>query len=364
MTSQQQQQRTRIALTSCDYFVGHETASHLLRNHRRELNNCQLVCVGVHLERMRDLERHGAEIVQINPDDINQMTAIFRGCECVVLEPIPENNRVHTTKRTMEAIKNANVRNVLLLSCAATESNDKWKHLGEFAEIERDFKHANFNWHCVLRTEFSQNWFHAWSYTVEDKGQFPLSTGRDRKFAPIRVDDVCYAIKEILRGDETCSLLGGNFKSVSGPNQHNRQTYTLTGPESLNGPRMVEELNRVIQGARVNYVDVDRNQMEQILRALRDEKRQQRVPRQQQPLQQQRATRQQNDEDDEDPRDQFDGQPTETQIQTTLDYFEYVKAGKADRTTDDLRKITGREGQRLEAFFRDNAAEFRPRRQE
>jgi len=74
----------------------------------------------------------------------------------------------------------------------------------------------------------------------------------------------------------------------------------------------------------------------------------------------QRRARPQGGEDD---RNRFEDQPTETQIQTILDHFEWVKAGNADRTTDDLKRITGRDGQRVESFFRDNANEFRPRRE-
>jgi len=235
----------------------------------------------------------------------------------------------------MEAIRKANVRRVILISCAGAETNDKLRHLHEYAEIEKEFRNQGYNWQCVLRNEFPQNWFHAWAQPVEDKGQFPLSTGRDRKFAPVRLEDVCCALKDIIRGEE------------SNNNRHNKQIYTLTGPETLNGPKIVEELNQVVQG-RVNYQDVDRQQMERILRSLREREEAQRGGR----------------DDDDSNRDYFEGQPTDCQIQTILDYFEYVKSGKADRTTEDLRKLTGREGQRVEQFFKEHASEFRPRRQE
>jgi len=225
---------------------------------------------------------------------------------------------------------------VILLSNAAADSNEDSKYLHEFAEIEREFKNCGYNWNCILRTEFPQNWFHAWSRAVEDKGEFPLSTGQDRRFAPIRIEDISCAIKDIVRGNEN----SGVITKMWGGNRHNNQTYTLTGPESATGPRIVDELNRAVQ-ARVTFKDVDRNQMEQILRALRDEDPQKKQDRGR----------------------YFEGQPTDVQILSILDYFDYVKAGRADRTTDDLRKITGRDGQRVETFFKDHASEFRPQRQ-
>jgi len=339
MTSQQRS--NRIALTSCDYFAGHELARNFLNIHRRELENCRVVCTGVHLDRMKDLERQGAELAQINPDDINQMEEVYRNCDWVVLRPMPEYNRVETTKRVMDAIKRANVKQVILLSNAAADSNEDSKYLHEFAEIEREFKNCGYNWNCILRTEFLQNWFHAWSYRVEDKGELALSTGQDRRFAPIRIEDISCAVKDIVRGNENNSTI----TKLLGGKKHNNQTYTLTGPECTTGPRIVEALNHAVQ-ARVNFKDVDRNQMEQILRALRDDN-----------LQKKKR------EGDEDHRRYFEGQPTDVQILTLLDYFDYVKAGRADRTTDDLRKITGRDGQRVESFFRDHASEFRPQRQ-
>lgn len=348
MTSQQQR-HNKVTMTSCDYFGGHELAHHLLRAHRKELEGCQFVCTGTHLERMKDLERQGAEIAQIKPDDIKQMEEVFRNCDWVVLVPIPESNRVETTKYIMEAIKRANVKHVILVSHAGADSNDKLRHLYHYAEIEKEFKNHSFNWNCIIRNEFAQNWFHAWSFQVEEKGQFPLSISQDRRFAPIRIEDISCAVKDILRGDSS-----GSTPNLVGSNKHNKQTYTLTGPELVTGNKIVDELNRAVNGG-VTYTDVDRLQMERILRALRD-REQQAKPR----LQQQRQT----GGEDENNRSYFEGQPTEAQIQTILDYFDVVRAGQADRTTEDLRKITGRDGQRLESFFRDNAAEFRPRRQE
>jgi len=340
-------------MTGCDYFSGHELARHLLRNYRREIEGCRLICTGVHLDRMKDLERQGAEIVQIRPDDVRQMEEVFRNCDWAVVDPMPEQNRVETTKRVLEAIKKANVKHVILISCAGAENSERWRHLHEYAEIEREFLSLNFNCHTIVRTEFPQNWFHAWAYPVEDKGQFPLSTGQEKRFAPIRIEDVSCALKDILRGEESTGVKS-ILPAILGGNRHHKQCYTLTGPEALNGPRIVDELNRVVQG-NVNYVDVDRNQMERILRELRD--------REQQRLQQQpRGVRPQSGEDDDRNR-RFEGQPTDTQINTILDHFEWVKAGHGDRTTDDLKKITGRDGQRVESFFRDNAAEFRPRRE-
>jgi len=219
--------------------------------------------------------------------------------------------------------------------------------LYEFAEIEREFKNRGYNWTCILRTEFPQDWFHAWSYPVEAKGEFPLYIGQDRKFAPIRIADLSCAVKDIVRENENTSTVA----KMLGGNKHNNQTYTLTGPESATGPRIVEALNRAVQ-ANVTFKDVDRNQMEQVLRSLRDDE-----------PQKQRYTRSQAREGADDNRRYFEGQPTDVQILTILDFFDYVKAGKADRVTDDLRKITGRDGQRVETFFKDNSSEFRPQRQ-
>jgi len=341
----QQQRSCRVAITGCDYFCGHEMARHFLENHK-EHENCRIICMGTHVDRMKDLERQGAEVVKTNPEDMKHMEETFRECDWVLMEAIPEHNRVESAKRMMEAAKKANVKNVILMSCAGAEGNEKLRHLHEFCEMEKEFKRCNFNWHCIVRVEFVQNWFHAWAQPVEDKGQFPLSTGSDRKFAPIRIEDVCCAVRDIMCGEES----GRGVVNVAGSNKHNKQTYTLTGPEAVTGHKIVDELNNVIQG-RVTYHDVDRNQMEKILRSLRDRD-------------QTCAARPQSSDEIEQNRRYFEGQPTDCQINTILDYFEHVKQGKADRTTDDLKKITGKEGQRIERFFKDNAAEFRPRRQE
>ncbi|CAG8615603.1 19809_t:CDS:2, partial [Cetraspora pellucida] len=50
------------------------------------------------------------------------------------------------------------------------------------------------------------------------------------------------------------------------------------------------------------------------------------------------------------------------EIELILDVLDYVKEGKADRVSDDYKRITGKKPTRIKSFFEDNAESFRPGR--
>jgi len=288
----------------------------------------------------------------LEPDNVKSMEKLFKEADMVILQPIPEDRRVETTKRIMEAIHQAKVKMVVLMSFAGCEDNDhNLKSLREFYEIEKDFRKFDFKCWTIVRPEFPQDWLLLWSPYVENNGTLPLSTGREQQFPPIRMQDVTCALKEIIKRDIE-EVTGGQGK-------HHGQCYHLTGPETMNQQKCVEELNRGISSnVQVKTEPVDRNRMEEILRELRDRRQvggceQAKAAGQQQPV---RAT------EKCDRVRAFQGQPTDKQIQTLCDYFEHVKNGNADKVTHDLKKLTGRDGCRIEGFFKDNADHFTPNR--
>ncbi len=89
--------------------------------------------------------------------------------------------------------------------------------------------------HSLFRLEFLHQYFHLWSNYAEKHRQLLLPIKEDTEICPVDITDVCKVI-EILLIDSKSQ----QYKDLS--DQHDGQVYTLTGPETVHGKRLVEFL--------------------------------------------------------------------------------------------------------------------------
>jgi len=318
MTTPNPSNKSTVVITGCDYYLGNEMAHQLLLEHGNDFK-----CVATILsrpERGDRLKKAGAEIRQINYQDENTLVKAFEGeIDWVLLIPDAEDNRVQNTKMLVDAMQKAGkVCNVAMFSPAGADTKSNLVQLREFKEMENYVKEKGKNY-VFLRSLWINNVFHLWSKHVMEHGQFPLTLDQNQKFAPLQIEDVVEAVHTI-----TCS----SDKS-RGTTGHIGKTYILTGPEKISGPQVVESLNRAIGEGNVQYQTISREELQKYLQSVRGENER-----------------------------LFPGQPTDKQIQTYLDEFDWIKSGEGDIKTDDLKKLTGHEGQKVEEFFKRNSAEF------
>ncbi|RUP50969.1 hypothetical protein BC936DRAFT_136785 [Jimgerdemannia flammicorona] len=316
-----------VVVTGGDYFLGNALATQLLTKGKDDFGRLSVTLV--HPERGQRLKNAGAELKQINYDDESSLVNAFNGdVDWVVLIPDPEEDtRVQNTKRLIDAIQKAGkvgktgkAANVILVSVAGADSKEGNQHK-EFLDLETYLKEKEKN-RVVLRTAWISNIFHLWSKYVAVNNKFPLTLEPNQKFAPIQLEDVARAIRAIIVKQNNSDGAG-----------HRGQTYTLTGPEQVDGPRIVEPLNRVIGEGKVEYVTLKREELENYLRSLRDS-------------------------DNEHLKNTFPSQPTDKQIQTILDELDWIRSGKANFRTEDLKNLIGGEGEKVEEFFKRHSAEF------
>ncbi|RUP47245.1 hypothetical protein BC936DRAFT_145957 [Jimgerdemannia flammicorona] len=308
-----------LVITSGDQYIGNEFAHHMLTEYRADFRRLSVTLV--HPERGRCLRRSGAELKPIDYKNENSLVAAFGGeVDWVLLVPDSlDDNRVENTKKLVDAMQRAGqVANVIFISVAGAEAQN-WNQMKELLELENYVKQKGKNW-VILRTTWISNIFHLWGEYVVVNGKFPLTLEPNQKFSPIQHEDITRAVHAIIHGDTH--------------RHHQGKTYTLTGPEQvgniLDGPEIVDRLNRAIGNGRVEYLTVKREVLENYLKSRRDGA-------------------------DDKLKDLFEGQPTDKQTQTLLDELEWVRAGQADFTTDDLKNLIGSDGQKLEevsALFR------------
>lgn len=319
--SNQPRQRTSIGITSADYYFSHELARELLE---RQGNAYERVVLTVRdPKRVEGIAKHPNLVIKVvDGQDQNKTVEALKNLDWVILVPEPEDSRVQLSQKIIEASQQAGVKNILLQSSAAAEASQA--SLKEFKQIEQKLQQTGLNW-TIFRNQFVQNWFHLWSYAVQDRNEFPI-TFQEKKLVPVLIQDIVRATHELASKKE----LG---------KQHKGQIYTFTGPEKLSGTELVRELNEALEVDEENEVKVrkvSRQELEKYLRDLRESSdRNGRLGR------------------------KLQGQPTEKQIQTILDWFDWVNTGQAETQTDHLRQLIGKNGERIQKFFQANQAEFR-----
>jgi len=307
-------QQSSIAVSGADYFFAHEITRHLLKDQKK--NYKSIVAVVEHQERAKELEVQGAEIRQASLDDENALTKAYQDIQIVWLCPPPTEQRLQRTERIIKSLKAAKVQNIILHSLAAAEAKQQ-QSLREFQEIENLVKQSGINY-VILRNQWCINWLHLLAPAVQEKGSFPIPLQQGKEFYPIHVVDIARASQEITKG---------------GVEKHKGQVYLLNGPERVDAQKLVEELNRAVSGSNAQLKTVSDDEFEQYLSSLRNKKI----------------------------HPGLKDQPTDVQIKTLTEMFEWINSGEGCKESNDLKKIIGNDGTKVQTFFKDHAAEFRGR---
>jgi hypothetical protein len=243
------------------------------------------------------------------------------GVHAVVLHPFTFQTEEGLNQKSLtvmtEVLKQQSY-NVVLLSDAGVGKNDR-KQIKEQGEIERKIK-ERVPQSTILRTAFLTDYFRLWGPEVSENSRFSLLSGKDKNHGFVNLEDVTQCIRNL---------------TIQQEQKHHGQTYTLTGPELLDGPRVVDELRKAISNkSDIKYVPIQRQQMEQYLRDVRDKKR------------------------IGGGNHIFEDQPTRLQINQICDVLEWIESGSANIKSDDCKRINNREPQKVEQFFREFANDF------
>ncbi|KAF8933213.1 hypothetical protein BGZ47_010967 [Haplosporangium gracile] len=301
-------QEPTLAITNCDSFEGQTLALALADylEHKHKMSEGgrhrdqpshplepvvpQLVCLAREKNKCGDLnKRESCKVVQISYEDPNTIAIALRGIQTVVFIPEIEPQRVDWADRVIDAMKQEKVMRCVAISSIGTDVPDK-DQLDRFRRVEDRIKKDLPRW-SILREGFPFQALFYWIPMVQDQGVLGMPIKRDIEFAPLDITDLGRALISVTfpskhhpggghdgdHGDiqkglakltltshpNTHSLIHAEHESIStvpvipltlvtatgprdGTDRHDGQIYTLTGPETVTGPKLADALTRAL----------------------------------------------------------------------------------------------------------------------
>ncbi|KAF9350225.1 hypothetical protein BGX34_001346 [Mortierella sp. NVP85] len=261
-----------LAITACDSFEGQTLAIKLAKYLAKHHHDTKLlICLARDPEKcgyLKDLPN--CKLVKISYDDPTSVAIAIRDIQTVVLVPEIEDKRVDWANSFVDVMTQENVVRCILISSIGTD--DKREHLERFVRVEEKVKGSIKRW-TILREGFPFQALFYWIPMMRDQGVLGMPIKPEIEFAPLELGNLGDALvsvifptrrvdcdddqdqkndcskpdEEIFHSTAACeealpplSIEENDLKRFDG------QIYTLTGPERTTGPKLVEELNRVL----------------------------------------------------------------------------------------------------------------------
>ncbi|KAI9137989.1 hypothetical protein BKA69DRAFT_1094312 [Paraphysoderma sedebokerense] len=224
--------------------------------------------------------------------------------DVVILIPPSTDDKKQVTTNLIEACKKCNVGYVVLVSCVGVDEGVESgkKRLSEFKEFEDKVRNAGFKSYCIVRPSFYTQNLLLYAKQMREKAIIPIPAGRGA-FTPIDLHDVAYCLEKI------CHTIDQS---------HHGQTYTIMGPENVDGPGLAELATKAT-GVNYDYLDIKPDQAENLLKSVKDE-----------------------------------FQLDEAEMDVLLEMYDLIRDKKLEYFTDDLRRIFGNNGSGIEKFLDTN----------
>ncbi|ORZ09674.1 hypothetical protein BCR41DRAFT_134375 [Lobosporangium transversale] len=304
-----------LAITACDSYEGRllaeALATHLeeqyFQNSLQDSFNGslpQLICLARDIEKVGDIkERPVCKVIQINYDHPESLTIALRGTQTVVLVPEIEPQREEWANNLVDAMVQEKVLRCIVISSIGTDAKDK-DQLRRFSTVEDKVKGSIQRW-TILREGFPFQALFYWAEMVQKEGILGMTIRQDIEFAPLDIANLGDALVAVMfpsatdhqqvydedrEGDnrKVCNItkpitadLTGLVEPTGGTDRFDGQIYTLTGPETVTGPKLADELTRALKQKGcssadddniplpINYKIIDRNTLKEYLCRLR-----------------------------------------------------------------------------------------------
>lgn len=378
--------KNTITITNCDSYGGQSLACYFLQESERQGRGHTTIKVTArdrkHCENLREM---GAKVYEVDFEKPETLRQAFRDCDYVVLIPEITESRLRDAERTIEALEQERVRNVLLQSFLGADTKETDLHqLREYGRIEQMFMERLGDRKdicvCIFRYAFLQQLFLLWAPMIDQERRLRLNIGQNGRLSPVDLCDIVRATYDMFsgkHGKEKSSCPFGiqkqdqGFQLVPLDQRHHKQRYTLTGPETLEGEDIARRLDNALKERRdIRFEDEDRREMRRYFDRLRTDQLFARQCSEQErncgrPLSEVLSSAFGGSEawKHHKGKDRYHGHPrrehlTETKIELILDMLEIAKHGRADFVSDDLEKLIDHEPENLEDFFRRYRDEF------
>ncbi|CAG8448968.1 2671_t:CDS:2 [Acaulospora colombiana] len=233
-----------ICVAVCDRWIGFGIARALLSSQKRD-GEYVIRAIGRDMRCMKELEKFGAEVIQIDYDNCETLERACQGCTWMIMISEVEEDRVNMAKTFVNICRKVDVPNLCFLSMLGAEDASE-KSLCDFREIERCVESMVNHW-TIMR--------------VSEEGVLALPIRSRDRMAPIHFDDLQCVLHHLLfREDGT---LIPRMDS-----EHRKKHYILTGPGTVDGETMVQMLNKVLDrdDGGICFKEITREECEKYLR--------------------------------------------------------------------------------------------------
>ncbi|KAI7863877.1 hypothetical protein BDF14DRAFT_1733201 [Spinellus fusiger] len=332
-----------LLITSADQYMGFSITSYLARyEHLRPM--MRVLCQNK--TSCLNFAKKGIDVHQVDYTHPNHLSLALRGVDHIILAVGNEKERVTYAKHLCQMAAQSGVKSIVCISHVGAVSGDH-ETLQHYALIEEQVINTDLQW-TILRPEWLQQNFHLWSSYIEKYHHLPLPMAETTDICPIDVTDICRVV-EVLVLDQQKQLMPAL------EDQHQDQVYTLTGPASINSKQLADDLRDATGFNGMTYRQVRPMDLKYNLQELRkDIWFDARIKQESAQLY----------------RDALDGEsystkafavPTDLQIQTFVDYFDWVDKTASSVCVPHASMITGIPSRSMASFFQENANSFKPR---
>lgn len=317
-----------LVITAGEGQTGHLIVELLLTDKRfaDKLNSLTIVTPNPDHEFCQEFsDNEKCKIVAVKPGEKEKMVQAFKEVQADTIMVIPPSvsNKLEVTKEMIEATKEANIPNVVLLSSAGCDMAERDTHprLREFIDIETmvmqskgDTSTETGHSPCVIRAGFYAENLLLYNKQAKDKGKLPLPVGPAHKFSPVALGDIALLAAHVLTGEGQHGL----------SDKHRGQLIVLTGPMMASGEEIATAASQGL-GANMQFEDISPEDAKKIL-------------------------------DDQ-------AEISDAEKEYLLEYYALVREGKTNYiSTHAFHDITGQHPMEMPDFFKQYNAEFKPKK--
>ncbi|CAO3651461.1 hypothetical protein BJ944DRAFT_271058 [Cunninghamella echinulata] len=339
-----------LLITEADQYLGYSIASHLarytfLRNKIRLLCKNKKACI--------NFEKKGMDVRMVDYTHPHHLSLAMRGVDYMILAVGHDNNRVQISKHLCQMAVQSGVKSIILLSHVGAVSH-LHESLKQYAEIEEAVINTDCQW-TILRPDWIHQNFHLWASFVEKNRYLPLPISEEVEFCPIDITDICKVIEHLIVNHHHENTDGQKEFKQQLEDYHVGQIYTLTGSQIVQPKSLVQMLSQATGYTKLEYKWTRPMDLAYYLQDLKrdiwfDAR-----------LKQENAQIYRDEFDAFDYRSKAYSAPTATQIQTFLDYFDWIQNTSSSICVSHAPMITSLPCRPLRKFFQENANTFKPR---
>ncbi|ORX55160.1 NAD(P)-binding protein [Hesseltinella vesiculosa] len=333
-----------LLITEADQYMGYALTSHLAR-HPDIRQQIRLTCKDKKV--CMNFERKGMDVQVVDYYHPHQVSKAMRGVDHLILAVGYEDDRVAMAKYLCQTAVQSGVQSIILISHvgAVSQTHSALKHYGEIEELVMN---TSCQW-TILRPDWIHQHFHLWAPFIEKHRHLPLPMPGDAEMCPIDISDICKVVEHLVLEPH-----GQSWRTQLEEN-HVGQVYTLTGSQPVN-PKLL--VNMLSQATGYNKMEYKWARSMDLAFYLQDLQRDIWFDAR---LKQEFAQIYRDNLETYEYRSKVLSAPTATQIQTMLDYFDWVAQTSSSICVPHAPMITSLPCRPLRKFFQENANTFKPR---